>query len=133
VPLLRKWISWFLLPICLLGPPLLGLYGALSPWQPSEEALSTQAGRTKLLVGISYRGGSTQDGPYARRARTYAFLPEGLRRLETVSVVQENGKVRTEVQHLGLVVPLLAFTLGLLGSLWQLYRLASTRRIASAR
>ncbi len=131
--ILRQWLSWAFFPICLLAQPLLGIYGAASPWSIAETALSAQTGRAKLLVGISYRGGSTQEGPYERKARTYVFVPEGFHTFESVSVIQENGKVRTEVQRLGFVIPLLAFALGLAGTLWQMYRFISKRRVVSKR
>lgn len=132
--LVPRWVSWAFFPVCLIAPPLLALYGALSPWSVSETAFANQSDQKKLLVGISYRGGSTQDGSYERRARTYAYVPEGFRTFETVSVIQENGKVNTEIQRFGLAVPLLAFSLGIFGSLWQLYRfISSRRRVASER
>jgi len=131
--LLRQWLSWAFFPMCLLAPPLLGIYGAVSPWSTAETALSAQAGRTKLLVGISYRGGSTLEGSYERKARTYVFFPEGFNTFESVSVIQENGKVRTEFQRLGFVIPLFAFALGLIGTLWQVYRFSSKRSLVSAR
>ena len=74
--------------------------------------------RGTVLVGWSHSVKSSGIVIHERREQTYAVLPT----LKTITVVQEDGNVRTEEETNGLLATLVHYALVLWGTWWFWFR-----------
>lgn len=74
------------------------------------------------MIGWSYRAQSSGTVTRERREQTYAVMPT----LKTITVIEEDGKVRTDEEALGLVIALVSYALACFGTWWFWLRKRST-------
>jgi hypothetical protein len=92
--------------------------GVVSPWSAAQEALGPSAAGETVLIGWSYRAHSSGTVTRQRREQTYAVMPT----LKTITVIEEDGKVRTEEEAHGLVGALASYALVCFGTWWFWFR-----------
>lgn len=111
---LLKWAC----PLMALALPGVIAFGLMVPWPAAQTALGPTTARSAVLVGWSYRVRSNGTDTHERREQTYAVMPTA----RTVTVIQENGKVRTEEDAHGLWSLLATYALACLGTWWFWFR-----------
>lgn len=94
--------------------PCLVIVGMLSPWPVAQTALGPDSTRGALLIGWQYNYHAAGADSHERREQTYALLPT----LKTVTVIQEDGGVRTEDDPNGLISALAGYACVLFGTWW---------------
>lgn len=105
-------------PLLVVALPCVMAVGAMSPWSVAQEALGPSDAREAVLIGWSYRAQSSGTVTRERREQTYAVMPT----LKTITVIEEDGKVRTEEEALGLVGALASYALVCFGTWWFWFR-----------
>ena len=101
-------------PLLLVAGPCTVALDIASPWPVAEEALGSDAASRTLLVGWAYRAHSSDTVTHERREQTYAVMPT----LKTITVIQEDGKVRTEENAHGLLSTLAMYASAVFGTWW---------------
>jgi hypothetical protein len=105
-------------PLLLLVLPCVIAFGLIAPWPVAVKELGSGAASGALLIGASYESRFSGSTSYEKREQTYALLP-GLR---TVTVIQENGVVRTEEDPNGLLSVTAIYALLGVGTWWFWFR-----------
>lgn len=105
-------------PLLIVALPCVMAVGAMSPWSVAQEALGPSAARETVLIGWSYRAQSSGTVTRQRREQTYAVMPT----LKTITVIEKDGKVRTEEEAHGLVGALASYALVCFGTWWFWFR-----------
>ena len=105
-------------PIALLTLPCVAIMGVTTPWPVAEKALGPAWARNSLLIGTSSESRVYGDQSYERRTQTYIGLPDSRHAFQIVSVTQENGAVRTEVDPYGLLSVLASYAAVAAGTWW---------------
>lgn len=105
-------------PLLVVAFPCVMAVGMLAPWSVAQQALAQNSARGTLLVGFSYRSRFSGDVTHERREQTYAVMPT----LKTITVIQEEGNVRTEEDTYGLIATLAVYAGVILGTWWFWFR-----------
>ena len=105
-------------PLLVVAFPCVMAASMLSPWPVAQEALGASATRGTVLVGWSYSVKSSGAVTRKRREQTYAVVPT----LKTITVIQEDGNVRTEEDANGLVMTLVSYACVVFGAWWFWFR-----------
>lgn len=108
----------FACPLLVVAFPCMVAVGMLSPWSVAQQALGPAATHGTLLVGWSYSIHSSGPVNRERREQTYAVMPT----LKTITVIQEDGNVRTEEDADGLLTSLASYACVLFGTWWFWFR-----------
>lgn len=109
-------------PILLIAMPCVAITGIMAPWPVAEKALGPGWARESLLIGISYEARFSGNQSYERRTQTYVGLPTSSHAFHTVSVIRENGTVRTETDPHGLLPVLATYAILVAGTWWFWFR-----------
>jgi len=94
--------------------PCLVVVGMLSPWPVAETALGSSAAGGALLIGWEYSAHTSGAESHERREQIYAVMPT----LKTITVIQEDGNVRTEDDPKGLISAFAGYASVLFGTWW---------------
>lgn len=108
----------FVCPLLLLVLPCVMAFGLISPWPVAMKVFGASSASGALLIGAHYESRSSGNTSYEKREQTYALLPG----LKTVTVIQENGEVRTEEDSNGLLSLLAIYVLLGVGTWWFWFR-----------
>ena len=108
-------------PLLLATMPCLIAVGLQFPWPVAQTALGPSAKRGALLISWSYNYHASGAVSHERREQTYAVMPT----LKTVTVIQEDGNVRTEEDANGLLAVVAGYACLLFGTWWFWFRRSS--------
>ncbi|WP_431286277.1 hypothetical protein [Roseateles chitinivorans] len=111
-------------PLLVAAQPIIGAVGVIAPWSVAQEALGPVTARDAVLISGAYRGHSSGTVTRERREQTYVVLPT----LKTITVIEEDGQVRTEEEAYGLVGNLVSYSMLCFGTWWFWFRKRSTAR-----
>jgi hypothetical protein len=104
--------------ILLIVIPCVAIIGIIAPWPVAENALGPGWAHKSVLVGVSYESQFSGNRSFERRTQTYVGLPSSQRAFQTVSVIQENGAVRTLENPYGLLWLLATYAALAAGTWW---------------
>ena len=105
--MIKTWlfaILKYVAPIFLLAIPAMIIYGFISPWYVSKEALSKYENNLVLLIGFRNESGSVGGKPFDRKSRTYLIIDDDLQS-KTLTVFAEFDKFnKIEEENGGLLM-----------------------------
>ncbi|ALV07507.1 hypothetical protein [Roseateles depolymerans] len=131
---MNRFIHWLTLllkyacPLVVAAVPCVMAVGVFAPWPVAQQALGPSDAREAVLIAWSYSSKSSGNVIHKRREQSYVLVPT----LRAMTVIEEDGQVRTEEDALSLVGAVVRFALACLGTWWFWLRKRSQGRMRAA-